>query len=411
MSRFLGIAISLLVLAGLMVAPAGAQDKPFVFGVILVGPQNDKGWSQAHYEGGQYVETTVANTRMLVHERLNPADSPQTTLGDVVKDMVDQGATLIFTTSDEFQEDTNKIAKDPAYASITFINVSGDGAYTSDAPPNVGNIMGQMEWMKLIAGCAAALTTQTNSIGYLGPLINFETRRLASSAFLGARYCFEKYRKGNPADLRFSVTWIGFWFSIPGVTLDPTEETKTFFDKGSDVVISGIDTTEALVVAEQKFKEGKKVWAVPYDYEKACDEGLDVCLGVPYYRWGPAYVNIVQAVQSGSYKQSWDFLGPDWSNINNPNTSAVGFIKGPALSTDSKTALNQFIAEMAKYATDPANTDSFFLWQGPLKYQDGKDIAKEGEKLPIIARLGDKPSVWYLDALLDGMVGASSAKQ
>jgi len=32
-----------------------------------------------------------------------------------------------------------------------------------------------MEDMKAIAGCAAALTTQTGSIGYLGPLINFET--------------------------------------------------------------------------------------------------------------------------------------------------------------------------------------------------------------------------------------------
>ncbi len=41
----------------------------------------------------------------------------------------------------------------------------------------------------MIAGCAAALTTQTGQIGYLGPLINDETRRLASSAYLGAKYC------------------------------------------------------------------------------------------------------------------------------------------------------------------------------------------------------------------------------
>jgi len=44
------------------------------------------------------------------------------------------------------------------------------------------NIMGRMEYMKEIAGCAAALTTQTGQIGYLGPLINDETRRLSSSA-------------------------------------------------------------------------------------------------------------------------------------------------------------------------------------------------------------------------------------
>jgi len=28
----------------------------FVFGVVLVGPKNDHGWSQAHYEGGLYIE-------------------------------------------------------------------------------------------------------------------------------------------------------------------------------------------------------------------------------------------------------------------------------------------------------------------------------------------------------------------
>jgi len=28
----------------------------FKFGMVLVGPKDDKGWSQAHYEGGQYIE-------------------------------------------------------------------------------------------------------------------------------------------------------------------------------------------------------------------------------------------------------------------------------------------------------------------------------------------------------------------
>ena len=50
--------------------------------------------------------------------------------------------------------------------------------------------MGRMEYGKMMAGCAAALTTKTGKIGYLGPLINDETRRLAASAYLGAKYCW-----------------------------------------------------------------------------------------------------------------------------------------------------------------------------------------------------------------------------
>ena len=239
------VVLVLFVLVGVGL-PTLAQDE-FVFGVVLVGPKDDHGWSQAHYEAGQYVEQEIPGARMVVFERLNPADSPEATLLDVVSEMVDQGAKLILTTSDAFEEDTTQVAGN--FPDVTFVNVSGDDVLTGQAPANLGNLMGQMEWGKEIAGCAAALMTETGKIGYLGPLINFETRRLAASAYLGARYCYEHYAGGNPADLQFTVTWIGFWFNIPGVTLDPTEEVNSFFDNGADVVISGIDTTEAIVIA------------------------------------------------------------------------------------------------------------------------------------------------------------------
>ena len=61
--------------------------------------------------------------------------------------------------------------------------------------------MGRMEYGKMMAGFAAALTTQTGKIGYLGPLINEETRRLAASAYLGARYAWETVLKKDPQDL------------------------------------------------------------------------------------------------------------------------------------------------------------------------------------------------------------------
>ncbi len=400
-----------LALGVLTLIPVAAQDE-FVFGMVLVGPQNDRGWSQAHYEGGQYVEQNVPGARMLVFEKLNPADAPETTLADVVANMVDEGAQVIFTASDEFEEDTSKAALD--YPEVTFINISGDDAYTGlqadgeATPANVGNIMGQMEWAKMMAGCAAALTTQTGSIGYLGPLINFETRRLVASAYLGASYCYENYRGMDAADLTFTVTWIGFWFNIPGVTLDPTEETNAFIDGGADVIISGIDTTEAIVVTDQRAQEGDAVWAVPYDFMGACDIAPDVCLGVPYFHWGPAYKSLIEAVQDGTYTQSWDYVGPDWSDINNQDTSAIGFVSGTGLSAESQVSLDDFIAKMAAYATDEANANTFWLWEGPLSYQDGTVLAAEGEKLAMIAPLGESPSVWYLEQLLEGITGAST---
>ncbi len=403
----LGLVIVLLFCVMLWAVPTFAQNE-FVFGMVLVGPQNDRGWSQAHYEAGLYVEENLPGARMLVFESLNPADAPETTLLQVVTEMVDQGARLIFTASDAFEEDTDAVAE--AFPDVTFINASGDNAFTGEAPENVGNTMGEMEWGKLIAGCAASLTTETGRIGYLGPLINGETRRLAASAYLGARYCYETYKGGDPDALTFTVTWIGFWFNIPGVTLDPTEEVNSFFDNGADVVMSGIDTPEVLQVTAQRVAQGEALRGVAYDYVDGCAVAPEVCLGVPYFNWGPSYLDIATRVQASTYEQEWTWFAPDWSDLNNPDTSGVGFTFGDGLSDENRAHLEDFIAFLADFAAGHPDEDgiptAFALWEGPLFLQDGTELAAEGEFVPPI-EVGNPLTVWYLPQLLQGMIGAS----
>jgi len=390
--------LSLMLLTG---ALALAQGDEFVFGVVLVGPKDDHGWSQSHYEAGQYVEEQIPGTRMVVFESLNPADAPETTLLDVVSEMVDQGAKIIFTTSDEFETDTDMVATQ--FPDVVFINTTGDTVLEGTAPSNVGDYNSWFEMGREISGCAAALATQTGKIGYVGALINQETRRHASSVYLGARYCYEKFAGGNPDDLQFTVTWIGFWFNIPGVTLDPTEVANTFFDNGADVVISGIDTTEALVVAGQRASEGQTVWALPTDNPNGCDEAPDVCLGASYYNWRPGYKQLVTEVMDGTWEQRWDWVPPDWSDFNNLDTSPVGFAFGPGLTEEQTAQLQQFLADMAEFSTTPGNENALFLWQGPLNLQDGTALAEEGENVDPIA-------VWRLPQLLEGMEGPSTSE-
>lgn len=366
------------------------EEGEFVFGIVLVGPKNDRGWSQAHHEAGLYIEENMPGSRMIVFESLNPADKPEATLEGVVDDMVADGAQLVLTTSDEFEEDTVGVAE--KYPDVTFINISGDDVLTGEAPPNEGNIMGRMEDMKAIAGCAAALATETGNLGYLGPLINNETRRLASSAFLGARYCYENFRGMNPDDLKFTVSWIGFWFNIPGVTLDPTEVTNNFFDTGADVVLSGIDTTEGIDVAGQRAAQGEAVWAVPYDFEGACEQAPDICLGVPYFNWGPAYLETALAVKDGSWVQAWDWNFPNWEDLTDNSTTAVGWLDGPGLTDEMKASLEQFIAGLA--------SGDINVWTGPLALQDGTELVADGE-------VATDEQIWYLEQLLQGMEGPS----
>lgn len=392
MRRRLKLGVVLLVL-GLFASACGSSDAiegELKIGMILVGPQNDHGWSQAHYEAGQYVVNKLGG-QLIVVDKVNGADRPDTSVEQVVNDMVAQGAHLVIATSDDMKDGI--LAGAAANPEVPMIWASGDSAWKDGKAfadlSNLGNLMGKMEYGKMIAGCAAALKTQTGSIGYVGPLINDETRRLVNSSYLGAKYCWTEVRGNDAADLKFEVKWIGFWFNIPGLTLDPTQVVNEFLDGGADVLISGIDTTEAIVRVGQRAAGGEAVWAVPYDYEGACAEADAACLGVPYFNWGPLYLTVAEAVKDGKFESDWIWADPDWSNINNPDTSAIGFVKGGGLG-DVAGQLDEFIAKLG--------SSDFNLWVGPLNYQDGSVFLAAGEA-------ASDADIWYAESLLEGVIG------
>jgi simple sugar transport system substrate-binding protein len=385
------LAILMVLTVALSGCVVSKNDEEFVFGVILVGPQNDHGWSEAHFQGASYAVERIEGARMIVLDKMNSADRAGTTLEQVVDEMVSQGAQLIFTTSDDFADDTDVAAA--KYPNIPFVHISGDHVITGKAPANVSNYMAKMEYMKAVAGCAAALKTETGSMAYLGPLVNSETRRLASAVYLGAQDCYELYRNEDPADLRFVVNWIGFWFNIPGVTLDPSEVADDMFNGGADVIISGIDTTEAIVKAGQRADKGEQVWAIPYDYEGACALKPEVCLGTPYFNWGPAYLDMIQRAKAGTLKQDWVWVDPVWDALNDPDKATVGYAFGDALSDEDRANLNDYISKLA--------SGEVVLFEGPLNLQDGSEYVPAGEK-------ATDEQIWRLPMLLEGMEGPSN---
>jgi simple sugar transport system substrate-binding protein len=389
--------ISLLVLLALVVTSCQTASIPsgekFTFGLLMVGPYNDRGWSQAHYDAGLYVQEKLPGAEMIYVDKVNSADRPGTTPAQLAEDLLSKGAELIIFNSDDMKDSAIEFAQ--AHPEVPVIHASGDSSWEDGKDfknlANVANIMGKMEYGKMIAGCAAALTTQTGKIGYLGPLINDETRRLAASAYLGAKYCWENYAMKDPSTLGFKVTWIGFWFNIPGVTSDPTQVADEFYNSGFDVVISGIDTTEGLTEAKKMADAGQKVWAIPYDYKGSCEEAPDVCLGVPYFNWGPAYLTQIKNILNDKFTMTWEWNSPDWKDINNLDTTAVGFVKGNALAEGAAANLDAFINELK---------DGKNLWTGPINLQDGSSYLEDGKE-------ATDQQIWYLPQLLEGMEGQS----
>jgi len=76
-------------------------------------------------------------------------------------------------------------------------------------------------------------------------------------------------------------------------------------------------------VAGQKKKDGKAVWAIPYDYQGACASAPEACLGVPYFNWIPGYTKLIGEAMSNKWQQQFLWLGPDWQAINDPATTTI----------------------------------------------------------------------------------------
>jgi len=155
--------------------------------------------------------------------------------------------------------------------------------------------------------------------------------------------------------------------------------------------MSGLDTPEVITIANQRVEKGEKVFAVPYDYSDACSIGPKACLGVPYFNWGPDYVEAIGAAMEGNFQSTFEWNAPDWSDINNPDTSPVGFVKGDALTPEASAQLDEFIAALA---------GGLNLWTGPINLQDGTTYLAEGE-------VATDQQIWYLPQLLEGMEGQS----
>lgn len=388
----------LLVLLGGLFVTVGAQEPTsdedvLIFGMVLVGPRNDAGWSQAHYDAGVFLESRQ-NARMLLYENYIPG-SPDTSLLQIVTDFVEQGAQVVFLTSSDFQQEAERVA--PLFPDVKFVHVAGDSVLTGVAPENLTNLMGQMEWAKFVAGCAAALTTESGHIGYVGALINSETRRLVSSAYLGARHCWTTLRNRTAAELTFEVEWVGFWFYLPGTTENPTQLAFSMVTRGADVLISGIDTPEVLSVANEFTRNGQPVYAISYNSADACDTFEGVCLGSAAYNWRLAYADILSEVREGRWVSRWDWRKPDYiySTI-----SIVHFKIGRAVPSSVERELSSFVYALGRYDESQLVPPSFPLWRGLLLYQDGTVLATDGELVNVL-------DVWYLPQLISGIQGDS----
>ncbi|MEP6638606.1 MAG: BMP family ABC transporter substrate-binding protein, partial [Chloroflexota bacterium] len=248
----------------------------FNVAMVLIGPHNDNGWSQAHYEGLQYLCDHMPNSHIAYIELVpEGADSEQ-----VFRSLSRKGFNFIIGTSFGYMDPMATVAEE--FPDITYLHLTG---YKSNGK-NFGNFFGAMEDFKYLAGMLAGSRAKKDNnpkIGYMATFPIPEELRLGNGIALGVKQTCPECT----IDIRFINTWH-----------DPVKErdaAASLFDAGADVVFTGADTPAVADVAQEKGK-----WAVTYDHPNSCT--VERCLTAPYWIWGPEYVRIAEQVKAKTYK-------------------------------------------------------------------------------------------------------------
>lgn len=331
--------------------PAVEKGK-FNVAMVLIGPHDDGGWSQAHFEGLQYIEQNVPNTHVAYIENVpEGADSEQ-----VFRALSRKGFDLILGTSYGFMDPMETVAAE--YPDIMYVHISG----IKSNGTNFGNLFGAMEVMKYFGGMLAGERAKQDGNPKLGYMATFpipEELRLGNAIALGMR-------KTCP-ECTMDVRWINTWH-------DPIKEKEgaaSLFDAGAQVVFTGADTPASADVAQEKGK-----WGVTYDWSGSCK--VEACLTAPYWLWGPVYAALSEQVIAGTYVPGWDYFDADTGGL-----GLYGFMEGETLPVGLADLPPEVIQEVRDLvaASLAGDFNRFDVFTGPINDNQGNLIVPAGEHL------------------------------
>lgn len=355
-SLFLTLTICITVLAGCKKEEVKEtkSTKPMKVGFVFIGPVTDGGWTQAQNNGVKYLEEKLG-TKVEVIRKENVPEGPDSE--KTIRDMVDLGAKIIFTTSFGYMDYTEKVAKD--HPEVTFLHCSGYKTL-----PNMGTYFGKMIEPRYLSGIVAGMKTKTNKIGYVAAMPLAEVIRGINAFTLGVRSV-------NPT-ATVEVTWTNTWY-------DPVKEkeaAKALLEKGCDVTAQHQDSTATQIAASEK-------GAASIGYDLDHTDKVSGYMTAPIWNWGPYFVKTVEEVMAGTWKTS-----SYWGNMKE------GVI--------DLAPLTNFAPEGAQAKVDAAKgkimDGSLKIFAGPLKDQTGTVKIKEGEVM-------SDNDIWNMSWFVEGVIG------
>ena len=349
---------------------SSASAKDLIMGFIYVGPKDDFGYNQAHFQGKEGL-SKIAGVKTI-----DQASVPETTeVQEVMRNMIEQDkANVLFPTSfGYFDPHILKVAAE--YPEVQFFHCGGmyiEGKH----PKNVGSYFGYIDEMQYISGIVAAHTSKTGKLGFVAAKPIPQVLRNINSFTLGARTI-------KPT-ITTQVVFTGDW-SVP---VKEAEATNSMVDQGIDVITCHVDSPK--VVIETAERRGIYTGGYHADQSSLAPKGY---LTGAEWDWTSVYANYAKVIQEGK-----TLMNGGISHLLRGGFKD-GFVKlspyGPAVSEAAK--------KDAEAAKAQLMAGTLTIYKGELKDNAGKVLLPAGKEYS--QKAGELEAMNWL---VDGVIGKTA---
>lgn len=324
---------------------SGVSRDSIKVGVIhLSDPAEGSGYTYTHDIGIMGMQQNLGLSDSQIIRKINVNDSDKEATRKAIKECIDEGCNIIFSTSWGYMETTAQMAEE--YPDVYFSHGTG---YMSNGK-NFNNYFGRIYQPRYLSGIVAGMNTKTNKIGYVAAMgsENSEVTGGIDAFALGV------YSVNPSAQIYVKVT--NSWY-------DPEAEkaaASTLLDMNCDVITQHCDTTYPQLLAQQK-----NVYSIGYNSDMSKD-APDACLCSVIWNWSAYYTAAVQSVIDGT----WD--GSNYYGGMNENLVGI-------------TQLADFCKSGTQQKVDEAKKDiisgKLGIFDGVIETNTGTTVGESGKTL------------------------------
>ena len=251
-------------------------------GVLYISdPSEGSGYSYTHDLGIQGMQENLGlNSDQIERKIVDDSDAAATE--KAIKECIDDGCRIIFTTSWGYMETTSEMAEQ--YPDVYFSHGTG---YLSNGK-NFNNYFGRIYQARYLSGIVAGMNTKSNKIGYVA------AQDSSNSEVTGGIDAFAIGVESVNPDAKIYVVVTNSWYDAD----KEKAASEQLLDMGCDVMAQHCDTAYPQTLAQDR-----GVYGIGYNSDMS-KETPNSCLTSVIWNWSAYYTSAVKSVMNGTWDGS-----------------------------------------------------------------------------------------------------------